>query len=335
MKPTTILPIIVGLTAAVVALNYFGQKPPPPPTYIVAVKPIAPNQAVTREMIGWKEWREGGELPKDFIRIPEQLISRFARRTIEAGKPIVEDDLHQAGVTSLMMAKLENDPDMRAAVIRVDDVSGGGGFVRAGNRVDILATNNRDRSCKAILQGIEVLAVNQMETPGPNPGGQQAKGSPGNEPPRYISLLLSLRECEIIKAAEATPGVKLHVLLSAANARRQETVGATLSDALGLARSDERSEVPEAKPEQPPAAPVAPVAPPLVEKDDGRSAASGRNLVMEVLHGRKLDRVAFHVDAAGAFRPVVESDREGPPQEVPTIASSSDVEQLSPQPPPE
>ncbi|MCK6482668.1 MAG: Flp pilus assembly protein CpaB [Phycisphaerae bacterium] len=332
MKPTTVLPIVVGLAAAVVALNYFSQKPPPPPTYIVAIKPIAANQAVTQEMISWKEWREGGALPSDYIRIPDQLISRFASRTIEAGRPITEADLHQAGVTSLMMAKLENDPDMRMAVIRVDDVSGGGGFVRAGNRVDILATNSKDNSCKAILQGIEVLAVNRMETSNPSDPKSQGKGSVGNEPVRQISLLLTLKESEIIKAAEATSGVKLHVLLSGPNARRQETVGATLTDALGLARHDDAQEPEPVKMELPPPPPPVVVKP--VDKETEK-AASGRNIVLELVRGKKHDRATFHVAPDGAFRPVVgpqapDADDERPP----TVAASGDGAQ-SPEPPPE
>lgn len=331
MKPTTVLPIVVGLAAAVVALNYFSSKPPPPPTYIVAVKPIAANQAVTQEMLGWKEWREGGEIPGEYIRIPDQLISRFANRPIEAGRPITEADLHQAGVTSLMMAKLENDPDMRMAVIRVDDVSGGGGFVRAGNRVDILATNSKDNSCKAILQGVEVLAVNRMESPNQADPKQPGKNAVGNEPVRQISLLLTLKECEIIKAAEATSAVKLHVLLSGPNARRQETIGATLTDALGLARHDDAAEPEPAMPE--PLPPPPPVVIKPAEKEQNK-AANGRNIVLELVRGKKHDHATFHVAPDGAIRPVVGPQPDAGDERPPAVAATGEGAQ-SPEPPPE
>ncbi|MEO7775789.1 MAG: Flp pilus assembly protein CpaB, partial [Steroidobacteraceae bacterium] len=54
-------------------------------------------------------------------------------------------------------------PNMRAVSIRVDDVVGVGGFLLPGNRVDVVASHERDGKAFAetILNDVKVLAVDQ------------------------------------------------------------------------------------------------------------------------------------------------------------------------------
>ena len=56
------------------------------------------------------------------------------------------------------------DPDKRAISIRVDDVSGVGGFVTPGDRVDVVLTRHRndDQIATTILQDVLVRGIDQI-----------------------------------------------------------------------------------------------------------------------------------------------------------------------------
>lgn len=90
-----------------------------------------------------------------------------ADRTISvpltAGEPLLLTKLSGAGGRTSISTKIPT--DMRAATVRVTDVTGIGGFILPGERVDILVTRapteTEPASTDVLAQNVRVLAVNQ------------------------------------------------------------------------------------------------------------------------------------------------------------------------------
>lgn len=270
MKITTLLPILVGAIAVLVALNWgsLRAKEPPKPKYLVAEATLPANQPVRSLFIGTREWTKSDKLPDDYLTETTVLRGRFVRRQIEKGEPITEDDLWPFGVTSAMMAKLTSDPTMRGVPVKVDSVSGGGGFVKPGDCVDVAAVGNlvddpMGLRAKRILQGVEVLAVNQRDSVATE--GSQTKGKkkqPQQEKLRHVVLLLSAVQADRLLAVQSLRSVKIQLILAGKDAKRIETPGATVRDALGLGESAappaQAKSLPAAEPAQPPKRPPQP-----------------------------------------------------------------------------
>ncbi len=87
---------------------------------------------------------------------------RRAKRPFVEGEPIIAGKL--AGFGEKVTIAQVIDPGKRALSIRVDDVSGVGGFVTPGDRVDIVLTRSRDddQTATTILQDVLVRGVDQI-----------------------------------------------------------------------------------------------------------------------------------------------------------------------------
>jgi len=296
MKLKTLAPILIGGLAALIAMNYFGRKPEQRPRYYVALAEVTEHQALRSEWIGAREWTESRPLPPDFIRDRQLLEGRFARRPITKGAPLTELMLWPAGVDSLMMAKLRNEPGMRAVPVKVDDVTGGGGFVQPGNRVDVIATDGKRKAARTILQGVEVLAVNRSD----RPGSEIEKKGKGNDVPRYVTLLLSLKQAEIVKAAASAREVTLNLLLGAENAEKMATHGASLDEVLGTPSSaNEESRKPTRLASIPPRMPNAPAA----------GGGPRPDHVVQVFHGNRCEQSEFR-KAGGSWSLITSEDKQ-------------------------
>ncbi|WP_084419694.1 Flp pilus assembly protein CpaB [Henriciella litoralis] len=106
-------------------------------------------------------------------------LSGESRRTLvslEAGQLLVEDMLLAPGMRASMSTRIE--PGYRAFTVRTTDVSGVGGFVLPGDRVDVIFTENSDPQgsaanlvSKILAQNVEVLGVDlNDDMTGENPG---------------------------------------------------------------------------------------------------------------------------------------------------------------------
>src|SRR5436190_11991579 len=88
-------------------------------------------------------------------------------------------------------------PNMRAASLEVNQVSGVSGFVLPGDRVDVLSTVNpshddRDAVTRTLLQSVEVLAAGQKT--------QQADGRPMSV--QSVTLLVDPKDAEVLAHAQ-------------------------------------------------------------------------------------------------------------------------------------
>ena len=241
MKLTTVIPILVGGIAVLVALNQglFKAKEPPKPKYLVATTVIPANQAIKTTYVTTQEWTEPGELPPEYVSDIMQVRGRFVRNKIEKGQPIREDDLWGLGVTSSMMAKLDSDPNMRTFTVKVDDVMGGGGFLKPGNSVDVFVFGElpRGQGSQVVLQGVEVLAVNRSDTTASSSDSSKKgkkKKAASDAKLKHVTLLLTTTQAVKLAAVESQRRVKLRLLMTGKNAKPIAISGATVNEALGI-----------------------------------------------------------------------------------------------------
>lgn len=100
-------------------------------------------------------------LPADVFTSIEEPVGKVAKATILPGELLLKPRFVDHGVGSTLAAVVS--PNMRAVSIRVDDVVGVGGFLLPGNRVDVVASHQRNGRSFAdtILSDVKVLAVDQ------------------------------------------------------------------------------------------------------------------------------------------------------------------------------
>ena len=102
----------------------------------------------------------------NYFSDPQQVIGKFVTQTVHPGEPLVKqrlrDDLGGGPLAHVL------EPGQRAVAIRVNDVTGVGGFLKHGDRVDVLSTRKMANSdivqTEILLQAIKVLAVDQDPT---------------------------------------------------------------------------------------------------------------------------------------------------------------------------
>jgi pilus assembly protein CpaB len=102
-----------------------------------------------------------GSVPAEAYHSAEDPVGKVAKATILTGEMLLKPRFVDQGAGSTLAAVVA--PNMRAVSIRVDDVVGVGGFLLPGNRVDVVASYQRDQRSFAdtILSDVKVLAVDQ------------------------------------------------------------------------------------------------------------------------------------------------------------------------------
>lgn len=166
--------VIAMIVAGLVYLVLNTQTRPPeekPATVsvLVATQDIEAYTPVTTEMVTTQEMA-ANEVPAGYLSRPDEALGQVTRRTVLKGdvftRQMVGPRTAEGGLTFVI-------PEgMRAVTVALDPVSGVGGFVLPGDRVDVLATFKQDDVAitKTILQNVEVLAMGETTTR-PRPGG--------------------------------------------------------------------------------------------------------------------------------------------------------------------
>lgn len=170
--------IVAGLVYMV--LNQQARAPQPVEvenvTVVVAAQRIPAFESITPDMIEVREIARTAA-PQGALTAPEQVIGQLAQVPIEKGQPIVRSQI--APRTAAQGLTFVIPDGMRAVTVALDAISGVGGFVYPGDRVDVLTTFKRGEITitKTILQNVEVLAINNLTTR-PQPRTQQATDQP-------------------------------------------------------------------------------------------------------------------------------------------------------------
>lgn len=231
--------VVLAFVTSIMAYNWFqNQKPAPKIKKVVKTEgiPIAVASVdipwgtpLTKEMVRLVAY-PATHLPEGKFEDLELLKSRVVLTHLKRNEPILEsklapEDVKNGGVVGVMH------PGKRAIAVRVNQVVGLPGFVKPGDRVDIMATlknsGKKGKITKTILENTLVLATGtQMERKGP---GEKPR------PVKVITFELSLKEAE--KLAHASIEGKLRLALrSPVNTEPELTKGATSKSLLASYR---------------------------------------------------------------------------------------------------
>jgi pilus assembly protein CpaB len=167
--------VMIGLSAVLglfaVALSNARVNPgAPPPVRIVTAK-VALNfgDRLTPENLQITDFPPSTKIDGAFSRIEEltgEGQDRVVLRQVVANEPVLASKVSGMGGKATLSTVV--DREMRAMTIRVNDVTGGGGFVLPQDRVDVLLTrtDGQLRETVLLLQNIKVLGVDQQADDG-------------------------------------------------------------------------------------------------------------------------------------------------------------------------
>ncbi len=169
-------------------------------------------------------------LPPGYSSSPESLEGRVLIRPLRMNQPILEPCLAPVSVTAGGVSAIVT-PGKRALAVKGDKVIGLSGFIRPGNRVDVLVTitipRTRKEITKTVLENILVLAT----------GIEIQEKSEGGKPHSVDVYTLEVTPEEGERLALASAKGKLHFALR--NVIDKETVltkGVTISGMVASLR---------------------------------------------------------------------------------------------------
>jgi len=183
---------------------------------------------LTPEMMQLQEFPPGA-IPEGHFTSLEAIKDRVILVDLKRNELLLESKLAPLGTTSGGVAAV-TDVDKRAMSVKVDDVIGVAGFIKPGDRVDVMVTiepeggKQANMMSKMILENVKVLATGtQMERKGKD---EEPK------PVQVITVEVDVEEAEKLALASTQGRLRLalrnplnieHVLTKGAN------VGALLS----------------------------------------------------------------------------------------------------------
>ncbi|MCR9152023.1 MAG: Flp pilus assembly protein CpaB [Rhodobacteraceae bacterium] len=135
-------------------------------TVVVALEDIPFAAPITRKMVAVQDWPRDA-LPEGAFQTLDAVIGagdeapRSAKRAIAAGELLLASKLSGFGEKVTILQTLT--AGTRAMTIEVNAVSGVAGFVKPGDFVDIVLTENRsgDLRARTIMQNVRVIGVDQ------------------------------------------------------------------------------------------------------------------------------------------------------------------------------
>lgn len=138
----------------------------------VALSNLAPGVVLQKEMVEMEDFMKGSLPEGSYFTEKSQVDGRVIISPVKQGEPVLRsrlapETLAQGGVPAVIA------PQKRALAVKVDKVIGVSGFIKPGNRVDVLVTvphpENQERFTKTVLENMLVLAIGtQMEQPDKN-----------------------------------------------------------------------------------------------------------------------------------------------------------------------
>lgn len=138
-------------------------------TMVVAAGPLQFGDEISVENLKVVPWPKDPETRPEgsFEAISEIMTSdrRVAIRSLAKNEPIIQAKLSGFGYRATLSQVVDH--EMRAVAIRVNDVTGVGGFVLPGDRVDVMHTYNNgddvvDNVTNLIVRDVRVLAIDQI-----------------------------------------------------------------------------------------------------------------------------------------------------------------------------
>jgi pilus assembly protein CpaB len=168
--------IVLGLVAVFLANSFLSGKEQQAyaggtTKVAVATAPLAYGSDITPEKIRFVDYPNTSIPPGAFTTAAQLLPDgkkRVALLPIAVNEPILNNKISAAGQGASMSSLL---PDgMRAATVRINDVSGVAGFIQPNDSVDVLITrtlptgDGNQEVTDVLLQNVHVLAMGQQQT---------------------------------------------------------------------------------------------------------------------------------------------------------------------------
>ncbi len=241
-KWKAMIPIVLAFVVAASAsmFTYKWLKKETAPTEVVKVETEAVPVAVAAVDLCWGTKLEPAmlktvpylkdSLPPGYSSSSESLKGRILISPLRQNEPIAEYKLAQASVTTGGVSAVV-EPGKRAMAVKGDKVIGISGFIRPGNRVDVLVTltdpRTKKKRAKTVLEDVLVLAT----------GTEIEENDEGGKPHSVDVYTLEVTPKEGEKLALAATEGKLQFALR--NVIDKETVltwGATISGTLASYR---------------------------------------------------------------------------------------------------
>lgn len=245
--------LIFGLAAAALSYSYVKRVSRPVPvvarneSVVVAKRAILPRTLITPEMVELKNVPAGLVHP-DAARALKDVIGVVTRSEIMSGEQVLGARLIKPGQATGLAISIP--ADKRAVTVGVNEVKGVAGFVRPGDRVDILATFESDKPGQektvTILQDVEVLAIAQE---------MEKKGDDKARVTTSATIAVTPEQAEKLTLAEETGDLRL-ALRPVVAAEPKESVGPGDSKPKGITTNEILGGTPKIAPVGTVAAPV-------------------------------------------------------------------------------
>ena len=225
-----VLALASGLLAGYSALRYLRERPTRlvaadapgvERPVVVAARDIPLGALLDPEDLSVIDWPSDA-IPAGFQAQVSDLVGRAAVAPMRRNEPILDTKLAGVGAQAGLAAAI---PDgMRALSVRVDEVVGVAGFVRAGARVDVLVTLTTGQAAqtKSILQNVKTLAADQIYQ-------QDPEGNPAIS--TVITLEVSPEDAEILTLASTQGRIQM-TLRPSLDLEDVETRGIRVSELL-------------------------------------------------------------------------------------------------------
>ena len=260
---------------------------------VTVVQDVGPKTVLTREMLKEEKVPAGFVQPGAVNKI-DPIVGVMVKDQLMAGEQVVRHRLLLDVQGSGMAYQLP--PGMRAYTLAINEISGGAGFIRPGDKVDVLATYDKaiagEYTSNMILQDAMVLAMNRSDVQ-PATGKKDAgKTSAAPEEEKLTSVTLAVTVDDSAKLALAEDRGRLRLALRpfATEAMPVTTVRTiTPRDLVGYVYQAPRYEA-----NLPPASTVgvSRMAPEYYMNGGGNGAAAVRGPSVEVIRGTIVENVA-------------------------------------------
>lgn len=149
------------------------QEVPKGKRILVAASDLPAGTLVQPSHLRWRAWPDDDGLAKNYMvegaRTAEEFHGAVVRQGLRAGEPIASGRLVKPGERGFLSAVLN--PGMRAVSVAVNGVTGIGGFVAPGDRVDVIlsqkvkgpegAEGADRRAAETVLTDVRILAMDQ------------------------------------------------------------------------------------------------------------------------------------------------------------------------------
>jgi len=236
--------VIIALVTSAMMYQWLNQaKAQPGPVQAIKTEALSVATAelpwgtkLTREMIEVVPF-PAGNLPEGYFQDRESLVGRVVLVNLKRNESILESKLAPVSITTGGVSAVTN-PEKRAMAVKVDEVVGVAGFIKPGDRVDVMVTINPSRSGESVLAKLVLSNTLVLAT------GTETERKGGNEkatPVTVITLEVTPEEAE--KLALATTEGKLRLALrNPMNTDVALTKGATINSLLSSYRVFEKPE---------------------------------------------------------------------------------------------